>query len=248
MSISADGWVSWARRVPGPADKVYSQRNRCQGVACHSVVGREDDFSDGIPNRFLDTSRLANGRYTDNAAASVHFVLRENGTLIQMYPIHACTWTSGGPDANTSTISIEAEGGLAPNYGEPLTAAAAETFCRLMVELRTIIGPANPGVNLFQHKELARMYGTSPTACASDRYANAWARAVREAEEETADMTPAEREEHQALVAIMGGREKILTARAGGMDFLMGYALEQAEQNELEATVRGILARRENKA
>lgn len=188
MTISA-GWVSWAMRVSGPADKVYSQRNSCQGFACHSVVGRERDFEDGIPNRFLDTSRKANGDYTDAAAASVHFVQRESGLLIQMYPIYASTWTSGGRQANTSTISMEAEGGLFPNYGELLTPAAEDSFCRLMRELRPIFGPPLPGVTLFQHKDLAIKYGTSATACASDRYRNAWARAVREYQEDDMALT-----------------------------------------------------------
>ncbi len=41
------------------------------------------------------------------------------------------------------------------------------------------------------------------------------------------DMTPAEREEHNALVAIMGGRDKLLANQALGNDFILGYSIEQ---------------------
>lgn len=51
------------------------------------------------------------------------------------------------------------------------------------------------------------------------------------------DMTPEEREEHRAILAILGGRDTVLKARDGGMNFLLGYAIEQADQNQLEAAV-----------
>lgn len=249
MTLSADGWVSWAKRVPGIPDKVYSQRNSAKAFACHSVVGREDEFSDGVPNRFLDTSRLPNGRYTPNAEASVQFVLRESGLLIQMYPIYASTWTSGGPEANTSCMSMEAEGGLAPNYGEPLTAAAEEMFCKLMVELRPVMGLAQPGVNLFQHKELARMYGYAPTACASDRYANAWSRAVREAQED--EMTP---DQINALIDKRIKEKQDSGALASTTDVLscvaqiVGVDKLTYTDTEKVAAVRGGIARMRNGA
>lgn len=50
-------------------------------------------------------------------------------------------------------------------------------------------------------------------------------------------MTPDEREEHRALLAIFGGRDKVLAAQAGGMDFLLGYAIEQADQRQLKEAV-----------
>lgn len=74
-------------------------------------MGVERDFEDGIPNRFLSTARGSDGRYTPDAAASSMFVLRYSGELIQMHPIWASTWTSGGREANTSTWAVEAEGG-----------------------------------------------------------------------------------------------------------------------------------------
>lgn len=116
-----NGWVDWATVIPGVPEKQYSQPNSGKWFACHSVVGKESPQADGVPDRFLSTEKGPDGRYTAYAAASCTFVLRLSGELIQMYPITASTWTSGGPEANTNAIAIEAEGGQFPNYSEPLT-------------------------------------------------------------------------------------------------------------------------------
>jgi hypothetical protein len=172
-----DGWLSWATRIDGVSDKIYSQPNSGEGLACHSVVGREDEFSDGVPNRFLSTEKGPDGRYTAAAAASCMFILRESGELIQMYPVTASTWTSGGFDGNTRYWATEAEGGLFPNYGEKLTKAAEDSYIRLVTEWEAHTGNvAEPGVNILQHKQIAWKYGYAATACASDRYSNAWDR------------------------------------------------------------------------
>ena len=173
-----EGWLDWAKRIPGIPDKVYSQPNRGEGIAMHSVVGQEKDFEDGVPDRFLSTARDAHGRYTAYSAASCMFVLRKNGLLIQMYPVTASTWTSGGPDGNTRFWAVEAEGGLNP-HNEPLTKVAEDTFIRLVTEWENHTGRrAQPGVNLLQHKEIARKYGYAATACASDRYDGALVRII----------------------------------------------------------------------
>jgi hypothetical protein len=184
MTITADGYLDWARRDDScPRDKVYTQRNSGQMIACHSIVGMEGPTEDGIPNRFQSTERLPNGRYTAYAAASSMFVLRLDGTLIQCYDIGASTWTSGSRDANCNAWAIEAEGGYYPDFGEPLTKAQEDTFVRLVTEweawrgkpaIPNIFGARNP--NIYQHKDLAAIYGSDATACASDRYAGAWKR------------------------------------------------------------------------
>jgi hypothetical protein len=184
-------WLDWAIHFPGPADKVYSQPNSGEGIACHSVVGAEKDYEDGIPNRFLSLERTADGRYTPAAAASCMFILRRNGVLIQMYPVTASTWTSGGFEGNTKYWAIEAEGGLYPTYGEPLTLPAQETFIRLVTEWEAYTGlSAKPGVNILQHSQIAQKYNYAPTACASGRYAEVWERIA--SGERYDDMTPAE--------------------------------------------------------
>lgn len=169
-----DGWVSWAVRLPSVPDKIYSTPNTGEGIAMHSVVGNLGDGKQ--PSRFLSTERTADGRYTPAAAASCMFILYKSGMLGQMYPVTASTWTSGGPDGNTRYWAIEAEGGLNP-YTEPLTKAAEDAFIRLVTEWENHTGrKAQPGVNLLQHKEIARKYGYAATACASDRYQNALVR------------------------------------------------------------------------
>jgi hypothetical protein len=242
MSI-VNGWLDWSERRDGVPDKKYSQPNSGEGIAMHSIVGQESEFQDGVPDRFLSKAKDANGRYTPYAAASCMFILRKNGTLIQMHPVTASTWTSGGKDGNTRFWAVEAEGGLNP-YTEPLTKAAEDTFIRLVTEWEQHTGrKALPGGNLLQHKEIAKKFGYAATACASDRYSNALVRILAgERYEEDTGMTPAQLEEHEAIVAILGGREKLLAAAAAGMDYLLGYSIEQAEQNDLEKRVAALEA------
>lgn len=171
-----NGWLDWAERRDGIADKVYSQPNRGEGIAMHSVVG--DLPNHRIPGRFLSTDKGADGRYTASAAASCMFILYRDGHLVQMYPVTASTWTSGGFDGNTRFWPVEAEGGVRPTT-EPLTKAAEDTFIRLVTEWEIHTGRrAQPGVNLLQHKEIARKYGYAATACASDRYDGALVRII----------------------------------------------------------------------
>lgn len=190
MGITNEGWLDWAQRIDGIPDKVYSEPNSGEWITCHSVVGEESEFEDGIPNRFLSHDSyydpdLGMYRYTRYAAASSMFVLRKSGLLIQMYPIMASTWTSGGREANTRSWAIEAEGGLKPNYREPLTPEAEKTFVRLVEEWEAYSGrKAVPGVTLLQHKDVAQRFGYAATACASDRYRYAWVRIANREEEE----------------------------------------------------------------
>jgi hypothetical protein len=195
-AVITNGWLDWTTHIPGVPVKVYSEPNRGIGIACHSVVGRETAFQDGIPNRFLSTEGAINpatGRFEFSAAAaaSCMFVLRESGELIQMYPVTASTWTSGGREGNTQFWAIEAEGGLYPNYGEQLTDAAADTFIRLVTEFEDHTGlPAIPDANVLQHRQIAALYGYAPTECASGRYDTAWARVA--SGERYGEMTKAE--------------------------------------------------------
>lgn len=201
MSITADGWIDWATRKPGIPDKVYSQPNSGKyGIACHSWVGEERDFEDGIPNRFLSTERGPDGRYTPAAAASAMFVLRKSGELIQMYPITASTWTSGGREANCNFWAIEAEGGLNP-HSEPLTVAATETFIELCHEWEQHFGELLArNITLREHWQIAQKFGYAPTACASGRYTAAW-RLLVERRDSMADTIARERAEKALAVA-----------------------------------------------
>lgn len=175
MAIDRFGFFDWAVRVDGPPDKVYSERNTGEeGLACHSIVGQEPEFHDGIPDRFLSRERLANGQYTPYAAASCQLINRYSGLAIQMYNRWGSTWTSGGRYANCSTWSMEAEGGLAP-YDEPFTPAQNKTFVRWAREWEAAYGRKLVALsNMREHRHIATQYGYSATACASGRYAVAW--------------------------------------------------------------------------
>lgn len=206
-----NGWIDWAERRDGIPDKVYSAP--CQGLwlTCHSVVGQESEFQDGIPDRFLSTARGSDGRYLLSAAASVKFIGRKNGLLIQMYPMAAATWTSGGPEANIGSDAIEEEGGGyhadgTPNFSEPLTPAQEDTFIRLYTELEAYHGwdPARPQDYLKQHKDVARQFGYDATSCASDRYANAWAR-IFAGERYGDDLSAEDKERIDRLERIVAG-------------------------------------------
>lgn len=171
-----DGWIDWAERRDGHPAKVYSQPNAGEGIACHSIVGNLPNHS--VPSRFLADDRVPGqpGRFTDEVAASVMFILYRDGHLIQMYPVTASTWTSGGFEGNTRFWAIEAEGGYNPTT-EPLTKEAEDTFIRLVSEWESYTGyKAVPGSNILQHKDIAALFGYAATSCASDRYSNAWAR------------------------------------------------------------------------
>ena len=253
LLIDKDGWIIHPDfiRIDGIADKVYSQKNSGdEGLACHSIVGEETLFQDGVPDRFISLAKTADGRYTPYAAASCMFILRKEGKHIQMYPITASTWTSGSGKANVSTWAMEAEGGGyvrgVPNFSEPLTVHQENGFLIIATawEQQKLRG-CEVGKTARAHKDLVKAFGGNPTACESGRYRNAWDRLAngeRWVATEEADMTPEQLEEHRAIVAILGGREKLLAAAKGGMDYLLGYAIEQREQNDLEERVAALEA------
>jgi hypothetical protein len=223
--VIINGWLDWAVRVDGHPAKVYSQPNSGEGIACHSIVGDLPYHS--IPSRFLSDERETGnpGRFSAMAAASVMFILYRDGQLTQMYPVTASTWTSGGFDGNTRFWAVEAEGGGPGNYAEPLTPAAESTFLRLVQEWERHTGNhAEPGVNILEHRQIAAKYGYAPTACASGRYAGAWARITAPQQEEE-PMTPEERQMLRDIhAALTGGVPGVLEAwNANGNSMLAAY-------------------------
>lgn len=182
-SLIADGWLTSSRfiRIPGHPLKIYSQPNTGEnGLACHSVVGEEADFMDGIPNRFLSDERLPDESFTPAAAASCMFILRKRMPHVQMYSIDDATWTSGGRTANTTMWAMEAEGGLNP-YSEPLTEHQILGFLDICMAWQWLMGrKLVVGETVLAHWQIAQKYGYAATACESGRYAEAWARLTEE--------------------------------------------------------------------
>lgn len=244
--IDENGWLtspSFARIV-GVPDKVYTQPNSGDGgLALHSVVGEEGESDDGIPNRFLSTAKLPNGQYTDDAAASCMFILRKSASTkhIQMYPVTSSTWTSGGREANTTTWPMEAEGGRAPNYGEPLTVWQEQGFLSIARAWQWKKGrKLVDGVTVRPHGQIAREYGYAATSCESNRYRFARVR-LAELNTKEDDMTPEEvrkivREELDARPSVarlneaLMAREMLRAVAAGPIEKAEAVAAWAKEQ------------------
>lgn len=211
--LTHDGWLTsplFARIDGHPAKRYTAPNTGALGIACHSIVGEEPDDQDGIPGRFLSDEREPDdpSRFTARAAASVMFILRKHMQHVQMYDVETSTWTSGGREANTQTWAIEAEGGGPGNEREPLTRHQEDGF----IEIARAWQWKHSGLpGLWQHKDLARKFGYEPTACASDRYANAWARLMG---------TDQQQEQEQPMPEITEERIREIAEAAAGSVFL----------------------------
>lgn len=180
--IDDQGWLDWAIRTPGPADKVYSAPNACQGYIPHSMVG----YLGGWYSRLFSTERDAAGRYTDYAAASVHCSILLDGTVVQHYPFTASCWGSGSRYANTMFIAVENEGGYDP-VDEPLREPQIVSSLRIVRDLsawkgwspRRPTGPDDLTATLYEHRECVR-FGSPSTACPSNRMDGLWKRMLEE--------------------------------------------------------------------
>ncbi|MPZ48142.1 MAG: SpoIID/LytB domain-containing protein [Dehalococcoidia bacterium] len=170
--ITADGWLDWAARAPGPLDKCYTAVNRGIGYVPHSAVG----FYGGWASRLFSGERRADGRYTAYAAASVHGWVAYDGSVTQHYPLSASCWASGSEYPNTNFIAFENEGGFDPE-DELLTPAQVQANARIIRELAAWRGwpeirrPHDDGdtaARLYEHHECVR-WGSAPTACPSRR-------------------------------------------------------------------------------
>jgi len=235
-TMIVNGWLDWTKIMMGVADKVYSEPNRGLGLIGHSIVGTPE----AAFGRFMSRERDADGQYTSYAAASVMFINPKVGPLIQMYPVTASTWTSGGREANTSLWAIETEGGAPGNESEPLNDNQVANLMRLVADFEAHRGfkihrgsrgssADNKLDNFREHGEIAHQLGYSATACPSRRYERFYE--ALNARGEDMAMTTEQLEEHDALVALFGGRKRLLdvTSPAKGMDYLLGYGREQAK-------------------
>lgn len=191
-----DGWVDWANVERGPEAKVYSGQNAREGLVLHSMEG-------WLAGSFAEL-------WKPSRSASWTFSLGLDGRLYQHYPVTASCWASGNNVANTRFNALELEG----LYTQPINDAQIRTLMRLLAEL------GYTREQLHEHREVWNMAepNAGPTACPSERYAPFYAAL------EGDGMTPEEREEHRALVALMGGRANLLKqAIEDGDDLWLGY-------------------------
>ncbi len=193
--LTGDGWFDWMDRVPGPPDKVYAKRNTAQIYLPHSAVG----YYPGWASRLFSNERTGTclhggvhlplgGDYTSYAAASVTGWIPFSGPVIQHYSIFDSCWASGSWYPNTNGIAFENEGGAPGNFMQPLNPYQIEVNTRIALDLQTYhvsrgstlwVHPRRPNsatdlmAQLYEHGECTR-WGSSPTACPSERLRNVW--------------------------------------------------------------------------
>ena len=187
MTIT-NGWLDWAIKRPGPAGKVYAEKNQSLGLVTHSVEGWLNGAFGELDN--------------PNRAASWHFTNAIDGRFFQHYPVTASCWASGNRPANTMYWAVESEG-VAP---APLNDVQIANMTRLCKEFEAYTGReatrSEALRTVYMHREVATAYSPNagPTACPSERYAPFFF-VLDMAQEQEDDMVT--REEFDALKAVV---------------------------------------------
>ena len=220
MTLKDNGWFSWAIQDPGPENRILSGLVLPMSVVVHHSMEGTYNYPGGYTVL----------RDPEGFPTAWHWTVKRDGRVLQHYG--AFRHLQHAHAANVLGPGGESEG----YQREPLTPEQVAAWRRIHADIneyrerqglppfvRDIARlPQTTKRGWVEHREMAPAWNT--TQCPSERYAPLWA------EEE--DMTPAEREEHRALVAIMGGRAKLLENEALGNDFLLGYSLEQQKLAE----------------
>ena len=175
MTLTADGWFTWAERDPGPLDKTNGGTNTIAGVVPHSAEG----YAPLLMQLVHDEARRASWMASN----------LKNGRFIQHYSVYAQTWTSGAGYPNNNFVAWENEG----VEGEPLTPQQTTNIVRVIRELSALgrWKPRRPAdgkdktATLYEHRECVR-WGAEATACPSGRIP--WDEIMRQLGEED-DMT-----------------------------------------------------------
>lgn len=209
--ITPDGWVSWALRRPGPANKLYSATNGGHGIVWHSMEG----WMAGSMRELDKPERQA----------SWMFSIDLDGHLWQHYPITASCWASGNGLANTQWWSVELEGTRDMPIND-MQQAAAVALINEWVALKGRDATRHGDLwskTMWEHREVDTLAtpNAGDTACPSERYAPLWA--VLEG-----DMPDPRLDE---VITALGGIDAIRQWNLNGNSLLVGYALEQAEQD-----------------
>lgn len=157
MSISADGWLSWAIRLEPPTKRVNSGINSARGLFMHSA--------EGYASVLLDPASI----YGYNGQHSWHLTNTFDGTVYQHYPFTArCHHATA---ANQEYVGVENEGDSPKE--KSLTAAQVASAQRFIGEIAAWKGwtPSRTGdtrQTLWEHREVVWLGGTS-TSCPSGR-------------------------------------------------------------------------------
>jgi len=174
----------------------------------------------GWYSRLFDMSRLPDGRFTANAAASVHGSVLLDGMVIQHYPFTASCWASGSRYPNTHFVAFENESQYTagrPDEGLPLTDAQVAANTRIIYDLcrwrgwtpKRPVSASDVAATLYEHRECLR-WGSAPTACPSGRIP--WDRLI-------ADIREAEMSEQEKLELKLRRGAALLQKKLANLDF-----------------------------
>ena len=157
MTLSAEGYFSWALPHPGNERKVYPGRNANQGIVWHSAEG-------WLPYLLGYVAGPTGASWTGSIAL--------DGRLYQHYSVLSKCWASGNSVANGQYWSFELEG----TQGNPATPEQVETCLRIATEFEGFTGMKATRVGfprtMWEHNEVAEIASPNagPTSCPSHRY------------------------------------------------------------------------------
>ena len=157
MTLSADGYFSWAIQHPGNERKVYAGRNANQGIVWHSAEG-------WLPYLLGYVAGPTGASWTGSIAL--------DGRLYQHYSVLSKCWASGNALANGQYWSFELEG----VQGNPATPDQVETCLSIAAEFEAFTGMTATRVGfprtMWEHREVAEIAAPNagPTSCPSHRY------------------------------------------------------------------------------
>lgn len=160
MTITSDGWLETATRIPGPPRKTNGGINSNSGFVPHSAEG----YRDTLARILQDVSAPLSKR------VSFHLSNLTDGTLLQHYPFTAQCWHATA--FNNDFASMENEGvageALTPMQMGNLIFVTRELSFKYGWEPRRPTNSADKSATLYEHSEVIR-FGGSATACPSGR-------------------------------------------------------------------------------
>ena len=141
MKLAADGWVEGARRVPSPNRDERPAGAEISLLLLHSISLPPGEYGgDAIERLFTNCLDPKAHPYFAGIAGlevSSHFLVRRDGELLQLVPVHERAWHAGASSwrgrqrCNDFSIGIELEGGDDSPFEEAQYAALVELISSL---------------------------------------------------------------------------------------------------------------------
>ena len=203
------------------------------GILWHSTRGNQGYPGEIELGAYMNWAKSPNNKIQDYAGIASYGI--GPGRIVECVPDQWVPRFSSWP-SDASKVSVEIAQSNRGQAIEPETIEACVVFAKEKAAEYgfplTRVFPVNDStwVGMAGHEDTVQGKASGK----SDPGPEFWVPFMAALED---DMTQEEREELAALVSIFGGRQKLLEAQAQGMDYLLGYALEQADQNKLEEAV-----------